>query len=103
MLINIISDMSPELGLGGKYYPNSDTYSLGVTIYQIMTKDLTTSISHLLLNDPQNAQSKLRDKMKQSKLGYSDQLIDLIIRMLDKDSLTRPNAADILSDSYFRR
>ena len=94
--------MSPEVGLGGKYYANTDVYSLGVTIYQIMTKDSATSISHLLLSkDPQSVQQLLLSKMKEGG-EYSDELCEIVLKMLEKDSLMRPNAQDILGLPYFR-
>ncbi|KAG2386004.1 hypothetical protein C9374_003153 [Naegleria lovaniensis] len=93
--------MSPEIGLGGKYYANTDVYSLGVTIYQIMTKDSSTSISHLLLSkDPESVRKLLLSKMKDGE--YSDELCDIVLKMLEKDSMTRPNAMDILGLPYFR-
>ena len=37
--------MSPELGLGGKYDSTTDIFSLGVAIYQIITKYIVNSTS----------------------------------------------------------
>ncbi|EFC46776.1 predicted protein [Naegleria gruberi] len=94
--------MSPELGFGGKYYHNTDVYSLGVTLYQIMTKDTVTSISQLYVSKDQETVTQiLRKKMKEAEL-YSDKVINIVLSMLSKDSVTRPQAQDILNDPYFR-
>ncbi|KAG2386590.1 hypothetical protein C9374_002334 [Naegleria lovaniensis] len=94
--------MSPEICMGCKYYYNTDVYSLGVTIYQIMTRDVYTSISHILLSkDPQESKQFLKSKMMMNH-QYSEELVDAVVQMMDKDNLTRPNAQDILSLPYFK-
>ncbi|KAG2373573.1 hypothetical protein C9374_012036 [Naegleria lovaniensis] len=98
--------MSPEIGLGSKYYANTDVYSLGVTIYQMITKDVSTSISHLMLTkDQEEIRKMLKAKMmmENENQTYSEELVDIVLRMLEKDSLMRPNAQDILSLPYFQR
>nr|CAG4715597.1 unnamed protein product [Naegleria fowleri] len=93
--------MSPELGLGGKYYANTDIYSLGVAIYQIMTKDTFTSISNIYMaKEPAAVKEWLRTKLQEGQ-EYSPQLIDITLSMLEKDNLSRPQAQDILSNPYF--
>ena len=68
--------MSPELALGGKYYANTDEYSLGVTVYQLITKDTMTAISHLYMSkDAKEVQTLTRKRLKESG-DYSDRLID---------------------------
>ncbi|KAF0976392.1 hypothetical protein FDP41_004619 [Naegleria fowleri] len=90
--------MSPELGLGGKYSFNTDVYSLGVAIYQIMTKDVTTSISHLYFE--QDAIQFLRNKLSEPGI-YSKELINLVLNMLQKSSSKRPSAGEVIKDPYF--
>ncbi|KAG2391864.1 hypothetical protein C9374_013349 [Naegleria lovaniensis] len=93
--------MSPELGLGGKYYANTDIYSLGVAIYQIMTKDTFTSISNIYMaKEPAAVKEWLRSKLQEGQ-EYSAQLIDITLSMLEKDNLSRPQAQDILNNPYF--
>ena len=71
--------MSPELGLGAKYYANTDTYSLGVTLFQLITKDRTSAISSMyFLKDEKEVISWLKKYMKQCG-DYSDELINLIV------------------------
>src|SRR3989338_7518413 len=78
--------MSPEIALGSSYSFNTDIFSLGVSIYQIMTKDTETSISNLLMgNQSSNAQQILTQQMKESNVKYSDQLIQIVLQMLDKN------------------
>lgn len=96
--------MSPEIALGSSYSFNTDIFSLGVSIYQIMTGDHSTSISNLLMgNQSENATRILTLQMKDSTNGeYSEQLIGIVLRMLEKDSNQRPNASDLLSLPYFK-
>ena len=96
--------MSPEIALGSSYSFNTDIFSLGVSIYQIMTKDKETSISNLLMGiQSQNAISILTKQMKQSNDNeYSNDLIEIVLQMLEKDSKQRPNASQLLSLNYFK-
>ncbi|EFC41168.1 predicted protein [Naegleria gruberi] len=94
--------MSPELGYGGKYYFNTDIYSLGVTLYQIMTKDTQTSISQLLITkDKIEVNAILKQKFEECKI-YSSNLIDLVISMLEKDLTIRPQAKTLLNNPLFK-
>ncbi|EFC43550.1 protein kinase [Naegleria gruberi] len=93
--------MSPELGYGGKYFYNTDIYSLGVTIYQIITKDTFTSISQLYVTKDQKEVSQLLKKKMEEPGQYSQYIIDLTLSMLEKDSAIRPQAQDILNNSVF--
>jgi len=93
--------MSPELGLGGKYYTNTDIYSLGVTVYQLITKDTTTAINPMYLSRKEKeVMDWLRKRLKEAG-NYSDELIDLCLFMLTKEATSRPYAQDILSNHYF--
>ncbi|KAG2377997.1 hypothetical protein C9374_008619 [Naegleria lovaniensis] len=92
--------MSPELGLGGKYSFNTDVYSLGVAIYQIMTKDVVTSISHLYFDEECDAKEFLRNKLSEPGI-YSKELIEIVVSMLEKSSSKRPSAGDVIKDPYF--
>ncbi|EFC44730.1 protein kinase [Naegleria gruberi] len=95
--------MSTELALGGKYTANTDIYSLGVTLYQIITKDVETSLSHISLTmDTAEFEKTIRNKMKQANPALSDELLDIIVSMLKRDYATRPYPKDILSNSYFQ-
>ena len=93
--------MSPEIALGSKYYANSDIFSLGVTIYQLITKDNSTSISHLMVSKgEETAKQTLLTNMTQ--FNYSEELMDIVLKMVERDNLIRPNAQDILALPYFR-
>ncbi|EFC38128.1 predicted protein [Naegleria gruberi] len=95
--------MSPEIALGSSYSFNTDIFSLGVSIYQIMTKDETTSISNLLMgNQSSNAQTILTKQMRNCSISYSNELIQLILQMLDKNRETRPTAQQLLKFDYFK-
>ena len=95
--------MSPEIALGSSYSFNTDIFSMGVSIYQIMTRDYSTSISNLLLgNQSGSAVNILTNQMKESINGeYSNDLIEIVIQMLQKDANQRPNASDLLALPYF--
>ena len=96
--------MSPEVALGSSYSFNTDIFSLGVSIYQIMTNDRVTSISNLLMgNQSENAINILTNQMKESpSQEYSDELIEIVLKMVEKDMNIRPNASQLLSLSYFK-
>ena len=96
--------MSPEVALGSSYSYNTDIFSLGISIYQIMTNDLATSISNLLMgNQAENAIKILKNQMKESAhCEYSDELIEIVLKMLEKDANQRPSASQLLSLKYFK-
>ena len=87
---------SPEMVSGYKYYFNTDIFSLGVVLYQIMTKDVVTSISELYGHKDQKEVVQVLRKTLGER--YSEQVIELVLSMLEKDNLTRPQAQDILSN-----
>ncbi|EFC38984.1 predicted protein [Naegleria gruberi] len=88
---------SPEIVSVYKHYFNADIFSLGVVMYQIMTKDITTSISELYGHrDEKEVVQMLRKTLVER---YSNEIIDLVLSMLEKDNLTRPQAQDVLSHS----
>ena len=88
--------MSPEMSVGGKYNSTTDIYSLGVTIYQIMSKDTDTSISQLyMMKETETVKEFLKEKLTNAG-KYSQDLIDLTISMLAKDYQSRPSAKAIL-------
>ena len=90
--------------MGGKYTANTDIYSLGVTLYQIITKDVETSLSHQSLTmDTAEFEKDIRNKMKQANQTLSDELLDIIVSMLKRDFATRPYPKDILSNPYFEQ
>ncbi|EFC39508.1 predicted protein [Naegleria gruberi] len=94
--------LSPELGLGASYGFNTDVYSLGVTIYQLMTHDTTTAISHLHFSkDSSQVKQILTENMQKPNI-YSTELIELVIEMVGKDSATRPQARQLLKYPYFK-
>ncbi|EFC39768.1 predicted protein [Naegleria gruberi] len=94
--------MSPEIALGSCYSFNTDIFSLGVSIYQIMTKDETISIGNLLMgNQSANAVSILTKQME-AEQQYSNELMEIVIKMLDRNQETRPSARQILQMPYFK-
>ena len=66
-----------------------------------MTKDTFTSISQLYLGKDQNEVSKILNNKLQEDNQYSQRLTDLVLSMLTRDNSSRPQAQDILQDSYF--
>ncbi|EFC44669.1 predicted protein [Naegleria gruberi] len=96
--------MSPEVALGSSYSFNTDIFSLGVSIYQIMTNDQATSISNMLMgNQSENATKILTNQMKESSQSeYSEELIEIVLKMLEKDANQRPSASQLLSLKYFK-
>ncbi|EFC42803.1 predicted protein [Naegleria gruberi] len=89
--------MPLELSLGVNYTFNADVYSLGVTMYQLMTKDVQTSISYLYMNKNSiETKQILRSKMEAPNT-YSDQLIDVVLNMIEKDMEKRPSEVDVLN------
>ena len=66
-----------------------------------MTKDTFTSISQLYLGKDQTDVTKLLYKKLQESGQYSSKLVELVVLMLTKDNLIRPQAQDILEDYYF--
>ena len=66
-----------------------------------MTKDTSTSISQLYLGKEQNEVSTLLRKKLKDGGHYSERVVELVLQMLTKDNLIRPQAQDILENSYF--
>ncbi|KAL9646731.1 hypothetical protein ABK040_001153 [Willaertia magna] len=95
--------MSPEL-LNGIYNVKSDIFALGVSIYQLMTHDLTSNINSLfVLNGATKALSILENNMKDVKAqsGYSNELIDIVLHMLDYEYEKRPTPNQLTDMNYF--
>ncbi|EFC41556.1 predicted protein [Naegleria gruberi] len=87
---------SPELGLGSNYGPETDIYSLGVTLYQLISKDVSTSISHYFLTkNEEQVEEILKNQMNTgSGNKYSAELITQITEMVRRDPSKRPKPQD---------
>lgn len=67
-----------------------------------MTKDETISIGNLLMgNQSANAVSILTKQMEVEQ-QYSNELMEIVIKMLDRNQETRPSARQILQMPYFK-
>ena len=67
-----------------------------------MTKDETISIGNLLMgNQSANAEAILTQQMKQNT-SYSNELIEIVMKMLDKNQETRSSAVQLLQMPYFK-
>ncbi|KAL9646680.1 hypothetical protein ABK040_001103 [Willaertia magna] len=95
--------MSPEM-LNGIYNVKSDVFALGVSIYQLMTHDMTTNINSLcIVNGPPKGMTILENNMKDVKVqgGYSTELIDIVLHMLDYEFENRPTPKQLTDMNYF--
>nr|CAG4712126.1 unnamed protein product [Naegleria fowleri] len=102
--------MSSELIVGGKYSFNTDIFSLGCSIFVMITFDMSLSLGQLLLKHQTNLQEAkdyIIRKILETDTVYSQQFIDLLWRMVDFDPEKRPNAGDIVEslskDEYFKQ
>jgi len=77
----------------------SDIFALGVTLYQLITQDMTTSLANLVVSMQDNFSNFIKLKIKE-KGNYSEDLVDVIISMLKKnpqDRITAEKAASLLN------
>ncbi|KAG2383464.1 hypothetical protein C9374_004135 [Naegleria lovaniensis] len=96
-----LSYMSPEVIAHEKYGFPSDIFSLGVSLYQIMTRDpLETRISIKLLSESEDkvleeVKNKMITSSQQYEMFYDSRLIEFICQMLRKNPQDRPTAKQI--------
>ena len=89
--IGDIDYISPELENGEKYTYSTDIWSLGVTIYELCLLEHPQKYYHINLKQYLSGKiPKLNDK------DYSEELSDLIQKMLNPDPNKRPTAGEIL-------
>ncbi|KAL9653443.1 hypothetical protein ABK040_002078 [Willaertia magna] len=78
---------------------SDDIYAFGVTLYQLMSLDFETNISKLYSSKGiQFVKSTLISNM-QKYISYKNDLVQLVLHMLSKDSDSRPSAYDIITSS----
>ncbi|KAL9646409.1 hypothetical protein ABK040_006408 [Willaertia magna] len=81
---------------------NSDVYSLGVSLYQLMSHDVKTSIVGLYWK---KSEEQVRQILKENILRnytYSNELIELVLDMLRKDCDFRPQAFVVLHSNVLQ-
>jgi serine/threonine protein kinase len=93
--------MAPELlNAPGETYPASfasDVYALGITIARIVLKGEHPFSSNKIIRQI----SMLQGRVPQNLEGLSWDLIDLILKLTDKDPGKRPNMFQVLLHPYF--
>ena len=86
-----------------KHAHASDMFALGVTFYQLMSFDMITSVTGLImkyLGDEKKLFGQLKEKIMKNcadnNIVYEDSFIDLIFSMLKRDPDERATAEAIL-------
>ena len=93
--------MAPEVALGSAYTFNVDVFSLGVTVFEMMTKNKEKTINYLYMtHDASEVRNILRQQMQLPGI-YSNELIELVLLMLEKDPAQRLFSGEILLLPYF--
>jgi predicted ATPase len=101
MMVGTVSYMPPEQALGGTVTPQSDLYSLGAMLYELVTGrppflgDDTIAIIGQHLNTPPVAPSWRSDRCPPD-------LEALIMRLLEKDPTKRPASASEVLEALGR-
>lgn len=93
--------MSPEI-IDGKFSPKSDLWSVGVIIYMMICGKVPfggNNMNEVL----DKIQFKKFDKKLLVKAKASEEVIDLITKLLDKDPDKRPTAIEALEHPWFRK
>ncbi|KAG2386703.1 hypothetical protein C9374_002447 [Naegleria lovaniensis] len=98
--------MSPQLLIGSKYSFNTDIFSLGCSIFIMITFDASQSLAQLYLRNQSNVNvvhSFITESIeKAAPHQYSKEFMDVLLQMLEFDADKRPNAKDILEMSFFK-
>lgn len=86
-----------------KHAHASDMFALGVTFYQLISLDMVTSVTGLIMKfmgDEKKLFAALREKIAKNcsdnSISYDDKLIDLIFEMLRRDPDERLTAQQVL-------
>lgn len=90
--------LAPEIINEGEYDTKADMWSLGVTFYQLITGKLPyegSSLPNTLLKI-----STKQFKPIENTLNFSQDFIDLILSLLEKDPKSRPSAKEILDSAF---
>nr|CAG4709126.1 unnamed protein product [Naegleria fowleri] len=72
----------------------TDVWSLGVVMYQIMSKDLETNVCALLLTKGSSAIETIKQNISRNGL-YPNKVVELVLQTLSVDHEQRPTAADL--------
>jgi len=91
--------MSPEAVRSERYTTAVDIWAVGVILYELMVLQLPFSGS-LLTMIYQIAFGQLKE-ISLRDAGYSEVLVNLVIKLLAKDATARPTARDLLDNDSF--
>ena len=92
--------LPPEIINDDKYSYKADIWSLGVTFYQLMTFKTPYDAERLPALIKKIASNEKYEKIK--KKYYSEDLINLIYKMMDFKPGNRPNPGDILNMEFIK-
>lgn len=84
---------APEVRKGATYNTKADTYSLGIILYYMIFQELPA--------EPLKEPGKIiRDKLFKLTIKYSNNLYQVLIKLLDPDENSRISAAALLKHDF---
>lgn len=96
-----ILSVAPEMLIKDNYCPKVDMWGAGVILYEL----LSTQLPFYSDNETQYKKNIVKEKLKldDSTLwkNISDTAKDLVLQLLNKDPLTRPDATEALNHPWF--
>jgi serine/threonine protein kinase len=91
--------LAPEICRSQPYGFKADVWSLGVILYELVTLEVPFSAPDVLAL----VMRICNDKPRPAPTVYSEALRNLLEKLLQKDSATRPTATEILADPHMQR
>ncbi|KAL9643044.1 hypothetical protein ABK040_003845 [Willaertia magna] len=100
--IGTLGYLAPEISEKNyEYSEKSDIFSLGVTLYRLMSYDLQCDIAqyyYILKYDTNKVKEELTRNIKEHYNYYSNNLIQLILKLLEYNAEDRYSANEILKE-----